>query len=122
MSSILSPSSLKKPANPDTGATFWDDLAAAIQRINDHVHKGDDSTLLGQKVDALAASWGSDLGGGKYRQTVALPGAMTVDNVAIQVRLKSTGETIYPTIEKVSSTSIYVYTNDNSKDYTVVFI
>jgi hypothetical protein len=121
MASTLSPSSLRKPANPDTGATFWDDVAAAIQRLNDHTHSGADSTLLGKTQDILAASWGADLGGGKYRQTVTLAAGLNYDNISIQIRLKTLGHVIYPTIEKINTTSYYCYTNDNSLDFTAVY-
>lgn len=117
---------LQKPQTGDTGATFWTDLANAIQVLNDHTHNGTNSELL-TAASSLAVtqtvssgSWGADLGGSKYRQLVTLPGTLIFEGSVIQVRL-STGEMVYPTIEKVSSTTYYIYSNDNSKTFTVYY-
>lgn len=114
----------KKPKNPDTGAIFWPALEFDIQQLNDHSHNGVDSAPIVKTQSILASAWGSDLGGGKYRQLVTLPNTLTVvltfDAISIEMRL-STGDVIHPTIEKVSSTTYYVYTNDNSQTYTAVY-
>lgn len=121
MSTTLSPSGLKKPANPDTGVTFWDQLAAAIQTLNDHTHSGTDSSLLGTRQTISSGSWGSDLGGGSYRQLITLPGSFLYDNISIQIR-DASGHVASPTIEKVSATTYYVYTNDNTLTWTAVYV
>ena len=114
----------KKPQNPDTGAVFWPALEFDIQRLNDHTHNGVDSAPLVKTQTISSASWGADLGGGSYRQLITLPNTastvLTFDAVSIEIRLAS-GTVIYPTIEKVSSTTYYIYTNDNSLTYTAVY-
>lgn len=118
MSTTLSPSGLKKPASPDTGATFWTDLANAIQRLNDHTHSGADSSLLAKTQSIPSGSW-SAYGSG-YRQLVTLASGLLVSSISIQIR-DASGHMVYPTIEKVSSNTYYVYTNDNTQNWTAVY-
>lgn len=115
----------KKPENGDKGGVFFPALSANMQLLNDHTHNGSDSARLttagatALTSTAAAASW-SATSGGTYRQTITLPAGLSYDTVAITARL-STGEIVHPTIEKVSSTQYRVYTNDNSKTYTMVY-
>jgi hypothetical protein len=67
----------------------------------------------------LAAGWIA-LGGGNYRQVVTLPAAYDYDKVQIGFRITSTGDMVYPTVERISPTQVYVYTNDNTLDYTAM--
>jgi hypothetical protein len=122
MSIPLSPSGLNLPQNPDTGATFWADLEAAIQLLNDHTHSGSDSSSLAKSQNILAAGWGADLGGGTRKQTVVLPGALVFDTITMEFRLASTREIIYPRVEKVSATTYDIYTNDPSLQLVAVYI
>jgi len=110
----------KKPQDNDTGLTFWDDLEFNIDRMDGHTHDGVDSAPLAKTQTISSGSW-SSLGNGSYRQLVTLPGSLTFDTIAIEMRL-STGHVVHPTIEKVSSTTYYVYTNDNTLTYTAVYI
>lgn len=120
----------KLPVDGDTagGTSGWfDTLEFDITQLNSHDHDGTDSAAISGKfvtigsTSAPSGSWGSAVSTGVYRQTVALPSGFTFDNVVIQVRITSTGEVVYPTIEKISSTSMYVYTGDNTVSYTVYF-
>ena len=111
----------KKPEDNDTGAAFWDALAENIQKLNDHTHNGTNSALIPVQTQSISAgSWVATGTVGQYRQLVTLPGSLTYDNIAIEMRL-STGERVYPNVEKVSSTTYYVYTNDNSVAFTAVY-
>lgn len=111
----------KLPETDDTGDTFWPALEDNIQQLNDHTHNGTNSALLAVATQSiLAASWSADLGGGSYRQLITLPGSRTFDGTSIEMRLSS-GHIIYPTIEKVSATTYYVYTNDNTVNMTAVY-
>jgi hypothetical protein len=119
MATILS-TGLRKPANPDTGDTFYQDMADAIQRLNDHTHNGADGQLLAiTSQNILAAAWVAT-SGGTYRQLVTLPGTLTYDTITIEWRL-STGERVHPTVERVSATTFYVYTNDNTLQYKALY-
>jgi len=112
----------EKPVNPTTGDVFWLALERNIQRMNDHSHNGTDGPRIAATTEAVsAASWGSDLGNGKWRQTITLPTGFTFDNARIEVR-RSTGEMVYPTIEKIDSTSFYLYTNDDSLAYVISYL
>lgn len=108
----------KKPANPDTGDLWFPALELDIQMLNDHTHNGVDSAPLAtSQQSALAANWVAT-SGGTYRQLMTMPTGLLYDSSQIWVR-RSTGEQAYPTVEKVSSTTFYIYTNDNSLAYTV---
>jgi hypothetical protein len=112
----------EKPSNPTYGDVFWPAMERNIQRMNDHTHDGDDGELIAKDTGSAASgSWGSDLGGGSYRQIITLPNNRQFDSTEIQFRL-STGEVIYPTVEKISGTTFYVYTNDNSKTFTILYV
>lgn len=109
---------LVKPSTGETGSTFFPILENNIQYASD---------ILSNSVALSSASWGSDLGGGSYRQLVTIPSALTAspksftfETLDIMVRT-SAGQVVYATIEKVSSTTFYVYSNDNTVDLNVIF-
>lgn len=121
-----------KPATGDKGSVFWPAMEDNFQQLNDHTHDGVDSSLLAaggsrsvtQAVSA--ASWGADLGGGTYRQLVTLPAGLTstggtYDDFSIQLRDSTTGEPVLNRIAKVSSTTYYIYTNDNTLAIKAVY-
>lgn len=110
-----------QPEDDDTGDVFWDALAANWARVNSHSHDGTDSEVLTATTQSVSAgSWSADLGGGKYRQLITMPTGLAFDTCAVQCRLAS-GHIIYPTIEKVSSNTFYLYVNDNTLGLTVVY-
>lgn len=112
----------KKPSDPTYGDLFWPALEDDIQLLNDHTHNGTNSARIASETQNISsASWGSDLGGGSYRQLLTVPTGFTYANCRIEVR-RSTGEVVYPTIERVSSSTFYLYTNNNSIDYVVSYI
>lgn len=119
-----------KPEDGDTGVTFWDQLAADIQRLNDHTHNGTNSAILtAQSVEGVSdtissASW-SATSGGTYRQLVTTPPGITFDAYArnfVIANGSEIGHQIYPSVEKVTNTTYYVYTNDNTIDLTVLYL
>lgn len=120
-----------KPTTGETGAVFFPILEDNIQKTNDHNHNGTNSARLTAIAMAAvtqaisSASW-SHQGAGTYRQTVSIPASLqavggTYDDYNIQMRDSSSGNILYLTIEKVSSTSYYVYINDNSISLTAVY-
>lgn len=112
----------EKPTNPTTGDVFWEALERNIQRMNDHDHDGVSAPQIAATVEeVLAANWGADLGNGSYRQLITLPDPMEFDSTRIEVR-RSTGEIAYPDIVRVSASTFYIYTNDNSVSYDVSYI
>lgn len=114
----------KKPSAPDGGAVVFPAMEDNIQRLNDHTHNGTDSapipgsSIVGASQAIPAGSWVS-LGGGHYRQQVTLPAGYDYDKQAISFRL-STGDYVYPTVEKISATQFWVYTIDNTVSYVAV--
>lgn len=110
----------KKPQSPDTGDVFFPALEQDLQQLNDHAHDGSDSApLASRSVSAPSGSW-SATSGGTYRQLVTVPSGLSYDSCEVWVK-RSTGERCYPTLERVSSTTFYIYTNDNTLTYTLLF-
>jgi hypothetical protein len=116
----------KRPQTGDQGSTLFTALADNITRLNNHDHDGSDSAkLTAASVVAitqaiLAAAWVAT-SQGNYRQLVTLPGALSYDEISITIK-NSSGHIIFPTIEKVSVTTYYVYTNDNATAMTAVYV
>lgn len=112
----------KKPQNPDTGDVFFPALESDIQQLNDHTHNGTNSNLLASTSQTIqSANWlAAPIGGGVYRQLVTAPGAYSIDQCEMWFKL-STGETVYPSVERQSSTTYFIYTNDNSLTYTAFY-
>lgn len=112
----------QRPDNSDTGDIFWASLIANINQMNSHNHDGVTSAPLNTKtVSVPSASWAAaTIGGGVYRQLVTLPSGWSYDIANLWFKL-STGEYVFPTVERVSTTTFYVYTNDNSKTYTAYY-
>lgn len=110
----------KKPEDTDTGDVVFPALEANWQQVNDHAHNGVNSApLTSQTRQALAASWvAAPIGGGVYRQNVIAPTNYSWLTAQFQVRL-STGEIVYPDLEVVDATNMFVYTNDNTVQYTI---
>lgn len=117
----------KKPQSGDRGNSFFTAMEDNIQRLNDHTHNGTDSaplpaqSILGVSSNILAANWVA-YGGptGFYRQLVTVPAGFDFDTVGISFRL-ATGDYIFPTIERVSDLTYYVYTIDNTLSYQAVY-
>lgn len=111
-----------KPGNSDTGDIFFPNMAANMQALNDHNHDGVTSQLLYSKTQSIvSASWSAaPIGGGVYRQLITVPTGYSYDIASIWFKL-STGEIVYPSVERVSSTTFYVYVNDNTLNITAFY-
>lgn len=112
----------KKPSAPAYGDTVFPAMEENIQLMNDHTHNGTNGALIANTAQSVSsADWGSDLGGGTYRQLLTVPTGFAYDTARMQVR-RSTGEAVFPTIERASSTTFYLYTNNNSISYTINYV
>lgn len=117
---------LKRPQTRDTGSALFTALEDNITQLDGHTHNGTNSALLSTAAVAMvtqtiAAGSFVDQGGGRYRQTITLPGALTLSVCTVMFKT-SLGHLVQLTMELVSSTSYYVYTNDNSASYTAMYI
>jgi len=112
----------KKPANPDTGDTWFPQLAADIQQLNDHAHNGTDSAPLAVQTATIAAgSWALAAGLSLiYSQSITLPAGLSYDICQIWFKL-ATGELVYPTVTRTSASIYKVFTADNSLAYTAYY-
>ncbi len=116
----------QKPENGDRGSVFWDALAANIVTNDAHDHDGSNSPKISSanishSTQAIASgSWVAQ-GNGEYKQTVAMPGAITYDDSLIQFKNTTTGHQYHLTVEKVSANSYDVYINDNTVSLTAIY-
>jgi len=112
-----------KPAQDDTGDTFYETQADNVQRTNDHNHNGTNSELLTPTTQSIASgSWTAE-GDDTFSQTIDVTSAnsaFTYDAIGLEFRL-SNGTVIYPTIEKVTSTTYKIFINDNTQTVTAVY-
>jgi hypothetical protein len=119
----------KKPQTGDKGSVFFPALEDNFQRLNDHDHDGLNSKKLSatsvQSVaqTLLAAGW-VGVGDGLFRQLVTCPSTILVDEQGMRFQISSgpkAGHFFYPSVEKVSANTFYVYINDPSVDVKVLY-
>jgi hypothetical protein len=120
-----------QPETGDKGSVFWPALEDLIQQVNDHTHNGTNSArMTAAAVEAIvqsvsSAGWGS-LSAGLYRQTVTMPATITgpggtYDDYSIEIRNSANGRVMFLQTEKVTTTTFYVWCNDNTIDLKVVY-
>lgn len=117
----------KIPETGDRGAPLFDALEENFTKFDSHNHDGVNSPLLtaqafvGVVETILAAGWAT-YGGpiGHYRQLVTMAPGFLFDTTKIGFRT-TTGQYIYPTVERVTSTTYYVYSTDNTVDFVAVY-
>lgn len=123
---------LKKMEKDDPSDIWFDAIAANFAQIDAHNHDGVTSAQLQSGVAVaiiqqtiLASAWGASIGNGRYRQLVTLPVVgttqLTYDSISMEFKLGSTKAVVYPTVEKVSATTFYVYTVDNTEDFMALY-
>lgn len=108
----------KKPQNPDTGDIVFPALEQNWQQVNDHNHDGSNSQFLAVVLQSITGAW-TAVANGTSSKLITLPTGLTYDNCQIQFRL-ATGEFVYPSIARVSSTTYTIYTN-NPQNYVAVY-
>lgn len=110
----------KKVTAPADGSLFWAAMESNQDKLDGHTHNGANTArIAGETFAVTSGGWSAS--GIHFRQTITLPTGFSFDDTRISVR-RSTGEQCYPTIEKISSTQFYLYTNDNSLAYAVSYI
>ncbi len=115
----------KKPETNDKGPAVFPALEADIQQLNDHNHDGANSALLtaqsivGSPQTLLAANWVA-LGGGNFKQTVAMLPGFIFDTTTMSFR-DPDGTYIMPSVKKVSPTSFDVFTNDSTINMYILY-
>lgn len=116
----------KLPETSDTGTIVFPALEDDIQQLNDHDHNGTNSaqlpaqSILGIPQNILAINWVANGPIGHYRQLITIPAGFDIDTVNIGFRT-SAGAFVYPTVEKQSDTTYYVYTIDNTLGFVAVY-
>jgi hypothetical protein len=117
---------VKQPQTGDKGSVFFPALEDDLEYLNDHTHDGTEgapipaTNIQAVKQNILAASWLS-VSDGYYRQLLTVANGKNYDDVDVSFRITSTGEPLYLNLEKVSSTTYYVYINDSSLAITAYY-
>ena len=115
----------------DRGAVWFPAIEDNFQRLNDHTHNGTDSALIPPssivktafKTVISGASWGVDLGGSTYRQTITVPaGVAEINNYLVQFYVTATGERVFLEVVRVSATTYYVYSNLSTLAVTALYV
>ena len=113
----------KLPETDDTGDIWFAALEFDITQLNSHSHNGTDSARLTPITQTISSgSWASE-GNSTWSQTITITSAnasLTVDGASMEFRL-SNGSIIYPTVEKVTSTTYKIYINDNTQSLTALY-
>lgn len=115
------------PQSGDKGTNLFSALEANITQLNQHNHDGQNSSLLNAysiksgQGQALAANWAS-FGGpiGEYNQLMTMASGFTFGLCTMSFRTLD-GFYCYPKVQRVSDTSYYVYTNDPTQTFNVVY-
>lgn len=117
---------LKNPVNGDRGSVWFPDMNSNIVQLDAHTHDGVTSAPIASKnvtkgsvTVSSGGSWTAN-GTGSYYQDKTCPTGYTMDAASIQVHLSS-GDIIYPTIERLTSTTFRIYSLDSTLAYTVLF-
>lgn len=116
---------------PQTGErNFFPHLEFNITRTDQHTHDGTNGVKINVKDLAKttqtipAANWVAVAGkAGTFRQLVTLPLGSTVDEFTPKFYITGgaeDGHQIYPSIEKASVNTFYIYINDNSVSLKVL--
>lgn len=116
----------KKPEANDKGSIVFPALEANIQQLNDHDHNGTNSkkissaSILPVTQSISSVGWVA-LGGGHYKQTVTLPGALTFDSIQIEFQDVASGGRLFLSVQKVAASQYDVFTSDNTLDLTAIY-
>lgn len=110
MSTTL-PEGTVQPADGDTGVTFWDDLEALCDDVDD---------LKVVHTTAVAGS-GWSASGDWYRKSVSMPAGMEFGETHIQCFLTTGTVPIYPLLEIITASSFYIYMPVNNLAITCLF-
>lgn len=121
---------------PDTGdlakgANGWfASIVYNFERLDDHNHDGVNSALLAlasfSPYTATIAAAGWSVSGSGYKQTISAPAGLTEFNnynakFVFTAPVGKVGEIAYLHYDRISATSIDVYCNDNTAEFTAYF-
>lgn len=99
----------------DTGDTVWDAFKDNITRTDAHTHDGENSAPIESKSLSKGTSslettdFSLDSSTGMYRATVTMPDGYEFDTAIISCREATSGDVFYPSLEKITDTSFYLY-------------
>ena len=116
----------KIPETGDRGTPLFDALEENFTNWDGHLHDGITSPLLtaqafvGVSGTILAAGWVAFGPIGHFRQLVTMAPGFLFDTTKIAFRTTA-GAYIYPTVERVTSTTYYVYSTNNAIDFIAIY-
>lgn len=118
---------IKVPETGDRGDPLFTALEDNFTQIDSHNHDGVNSPLLTAQafvgvVETIALANWVTYGGpiGHYRQLVTMAPGFLFDTTKIGFRTTA-GEYVYPTVERVTATTYYVYSIDNTIDLVAIY-
>lgn len=120
----------KKPETGDKGRTVFDAIGDNFTQLNSHTHNGVDSEPIAASaitkgtVAVDATSWVSHADSGLYRKSFTFPGTHTHGSAAIRCFFDGgtfDGLECFPTIEKINSTTAYIYSLVDDQAFSLVF-
>lgn len=115
-----------QPETGDKGSVFFPALEDDLAYLNDHTHDGvtgapvPATNIAAVTATVLAAAWVAT-SGGQYRQLLTVPNGKTYTSVDVVFRDSTSLQKMYLSTASVSSTTFYVYTNDNSVTLTASY-
>jgi len=119
----------KQPQTTDVseGVSGWFTALSDNIALDDaHTHDGVTSPrITSTAIDAYTTTTGSGswslVSNGIYRVSVAMPTGRDFDKYDIAFKT-SAGQRVYLDYLKIDASNFYVYTNDNTANYTVLFL
>ena len=118
----------KIPDAGDLASSWMDDLDDNWARISAHTHDGADSaalpvTNLSKLTSTILGSGYTDNGGGNFSKVVTVPGAITeISDFHIEFLETSTGDRLFPTMERESATTYTIRVNDSTLALTALYV
>lgn len=115
------------PEQGERGTPIFQALEDNFTRTDGHNHDGVNSALLTPTafvgiVDTIPLGSWAAYGGpiGHYRQLVTMHAGFLFDTAKLSFRTVG-GSYIYPTVERVTNLTYYVYSTDNAIDFQVMY-
>ncbi len=116
------------PQTGDKGNNLFGALEANITQLNGHTHDGVNSAKISsfavQSTQQIIPStnwtaYSTNNSVGEFRQVVTMPAGYLFDTCTMSFRIN--GKYAYPKVLKAGDSVFYVYTNDATAQFSVVY-
>lgn len=115
-----------KPQTGDKGSTWFPAMETNIQKLNDHTHNGTDSaaiprTSLSAVVQTVSSAGWVSTGGGNFSMSVTVPLGINLDKQT-PIIFDSTGKLLGLSLQKTTTTSFDLQTNDSTLNLSIYYV